>query len=276
LVSEKESEIRLLTRGIEKAEEKVDSLRKELTQRNSTVESLQTTIQSQRGEMSSVKELKEQLKDAEALKTEAEKQMEEIQEKYYSLVKKTQKLETQVGQLKTKIQPAPQTTPQMVAPPATQVSTQPKKFDQPPLTQTAKTSTATATSAALPQTPTSQLAADYSGIKRKSPDREEDAWRRMRTYTSTVSTTDQRPPIGARLKPRVEPELTSLPPKPQPLAEKQQPQPTQAPEGTFTLFLLTCMNHLLHPDSFQSRNLLEAAPSSKEVLEKHPGVDQAG
>jgi len=64
LVSEKESEIRLLTRGIEKAEEKVDSLRKELTQRNSTVESLQTTIQSQRGEMSTVKELKEQLKDA--------------------------------------------------------------------------------------------------------------------------------------------------------------------------------------------------------------------
>jgi len=125
-------------------------------------------------------ELKEQLNDMEALKTEAESQLEQIQEKYYALVKKTQKMEMQVSQLKTKV-------------------LLPKKPESTP-TPAEKESIVPKTPVAAPAPAVSAL---EGGAKRKSPDRDDDGRKRIRPFMD-ITVTDQRPPIASKPKAKVE------------------------------------------------------------------------
>jgi len=55
MVMEKDAELRALSRSTEKTEEKMEALKKDLAQRNTSIERLQATILDQRQELDAVK-----------------------------------------------------------------------------------------------------------------------------------------------------------------------------------------------------------------------------
>ena len=183
-------------------------------------------------------ELKEQLKDTEALKTEAESQLEQIQEKYYALVKKTQKLEMQVSQLKTKVllpkKPEPAPTPAEkeffapktpVAAPAPVVSA----LGMSPATKRCSYYT-------IKITPFFLVLSIEGGAKRKSPDRDDDGRKRIRPFMD-ITVTDQRPPIASKPKAKVEvkpvEEVSEYEP---PQAQKESTLNSEGPDHFFFFF----------------------------------------